>query len=94
MAHAISVRRLFGPAITGITIAMLLAACGGTDLKGAPNVKGLALPDARTQLREAGFGASVTSDAMFGVVIESHYTVCKEHAPNGMLVPLEVSKDC
>jgi hypothetical protein len=60
----------------------------------APNVKGLALPEAKAQLEKAGSAASVKSDAMFGVVIEEKFTVCEEHSPNGKLVPLEVSNQC
>jgi hypothetical protein len=74
--------------------AVLLAACGETDLGGAPNVQGLALDTANVQLERAGFSSSVTDDAMFGVIIESHFTVCEQGAPNGQLVPLEVSKQC
>lgn len=77
-----------------ITVAALVAGCGSEDLKGAPNVKGLVLPDAKAQLEKAGFAASVKTDAVFGVLVESHYTVCKEHSPNGKLVPIEVSKSC
>jgi beta-lactam-binding protein with PASTA domain len=74
--------------------ALGVAACGQEDLKGAPNVKGLALPEAKQQLKRAGFESSVKSDALFGVIVEEHFTVCEEHSPNGKLVPLEVSKQC
>lgn len=77
-----------------ITAAALLAGCGSTDLKGAPDVKGLALPDAKAELKKAGFAASVKTDALFGVIVEERFTVCKEHSPKGHLVPIEVSKSC
>lgn len=76
-------------------LALIVAGCGGTeDLKGAPNVKGLALPSAETVLHKHGYSASVSDDALFGVVIKSHFTVCSEHTPDGHLVPIDVSKDC
>jgi hypothetical protein len=77
-----------------ITATVLLVGCGSEDLKGAPNVKGLVLPEPKVQLKKAGFAASVKTDALFGVLVESHYTVCREHSPNGKLVPIEVSKSC
>lgn len=81
--------------VLALLVATAVTACGGSeDLAGAPNVKGLALPEAKTQLKQAGYAPSVKSDALFGVVVEEHFTVCKEHSPNGKLVPLEVSKSC
>lgn len=81
-------------ALAGATIATIaLAGCGG-GLNGAPDVKGLSLPDAKQQLRQAGYRASVTSDATFGVIIEQNFTVCGESSPDGKLVPLKVSKQC
>ncbi len=77
-----------------LLVCVVLAACGGEDLGGAPDVKGLALPDANAQLEQAGFSSSVTSDAVLGVVIEDNFTVCEQTKPNGKLVPLEVSKQC
>ena len=81
---------------TTATVVMALAAagCGGSDLGGAPNVQGLNLPDANKQLESAGYSSSVTTDAMFGVLVKSNYTVCEQKSPTGQLVPLEVSKQC
>jgi hypothetical protein len=83
-------------ATVGVVIAATssLVACGGTDLRGAPNVKGLALPDAEQQLKQAGYAPSVKTDALFGVIIPEHFSVCDEGSPNGKLVPLTVSKQC
>jgi hypothetical protein len=80
--------------VGALVAALMVAACGSTDLGGAPNVKGLALPEAKQQLKTAGFSTSVKDDSLFGVVIESHFTVCKQGTPNGKLVPLDVSKQC
>lgn len=77
-----------------ILAALVFAGCGGDDLGSAPDVRGLALPEAKRMLKRADFGTSVSDDAMFGVIIESHFTVCDQHSPEGRLVPLEVSKEC
>src|SRR3954469_24229377 len=77
--------------VGALLAALMVAACGSTDLGGAPNVKGLALPEAKQQLKTAGFSTSVKDDSLFGVVIESHFTVCKQGTPNSKLVPLKVS---
>lgn len=76
-----------------MTLTIGLTACGG-GTGGAPDVKGLSLPDANERLKQAGFSSSVTSDALLGVVVEQNYTVCDQSEPNGKLVPLEVSKQC
>jgi hypothetical protein len=73
---------------------MLLGCGGGDDLGSAPDVRGLVLPDAKRVLKRSNYRASVKSDAMFGVIIEEHFTVCDEHSPHGRLVPLDVSKEC
>lgn len=78
-----------------VALALAVAGCGGSeDLKGAPDVKGLALPSAEAVLHKHGYAVSVSDDAMFGVIIKSHFTVCGEHSPDGHLVPIDVSKDC
>jgi hypothetical protein len=78
-----------------VALALTVAGCGGSDdLKGAPDVKGLSLPTAETVLHKHGYAPSVSDDALFGVVIKSHFTVCSEHTPDGHLVPIDVSKDC
>jgi hypothetical protein len=83
-----------GATVLLLALVLALAGCGSEDLKGAPNVKGLSLPSAEAVLHRQGYSASVSDDALFGVVIASHFTVCDEHTPNGHLVPLDVSKDC
>lgn len=73
---------------------LLLSGCGGDDLGGAPEVTGLSLPSANQKLKAAGFNSDVSSDALFGVIVEENYIVCDQSEPAGKLVPLEVSKDC
>lgn len=77
-----------------ISIAVLSACGGSEDIGAAPDVRGLVLPDAEAKLERAGYSASVSDDAMFGVLVPSHYTVCSESSPEGKLVPIDVSKDC
>jgi beta-lactam-binding protein with PASTA domain len=72
----------------------LKLASGGTDLRGAPNVQGLTLDVAEQQLKNHGFGADVHDNALFGVIVASHFTVCDEHSPIGHLVVVDVSKQC
>ena len=72
-----------------------LASCGGSeDLGSAPDVRGLSLPTAEQQLKKSGFSADVSSDGLFGVLVEENWTVCDQSSPKGRLVPLDVSKDC
>lgn len=80
--------------VAGVAATVILAACGGSDHGSAPDVQGLPLPDAKQQLKASGYSAAVSTDAMFGVIVESHFTVCKESAPKGQLVPLKVNKEC
>lgn len=80
-------------------IVLVFAGCGGGGSvpgadQGVPDVRGLALPDAKTKLDGAGFSSSVTSDGAFGVIVEENWTVCDQQEPNGQLVPVEVSKQC
>jgi len=63
------------------------------DLGGAPDVRGLALPDARAELRRAKFRPSVKSEGL-GIVVEENWTVCEQDTPNNRLVPIRVSKEC
>ena len=73
---------------------MAVDGCGSEDLKGAPDVNGLTLDVAKQTLSDAGYTPDVHDDSMFGVIVESHFTVCTEHTPKGTVVPLDVSKSC
>jgi sRNA-binding protein len=58
-----------------------------------PDVVGLTLPKAESALRSAGFKPDVSNtDTMFGIVIKSNYTVCKQDAPRGSIVPILAQK--
>lgn len=74
----------------GAIAALTFGACGEEDLGAAPDVRGLSLPSAEKQLDQAGYSADVQTDATFGVIIESNFTVCDQSSPQGKLVPIEV----
>jgi hypothetical protein len=58
-----------------------------------PNVVGLPLPAAEEALEEAGFKAAPrNTDTTFGIVVPSHYTICKEGTPRGKQVPVLAQK--
>jgi hypothetical protein len=86
---------ILSPVLASVVIGVLvLSGCGSANLDGAPNVKGLSLPSAEKQLQAHGYKASVTTEALFGVIVRSHYTVCSENTPDGKLVPIKVEKQC
>jgi hypothetical protein len=73
---------------------LALTSCGEPDLGNAPDVRGLSLPTANKQLKKANFSSDVTSDGLFGVIVEENWVVCDQASPKGRLVPLEVSREC
>jgi hypothetical protein len=74
-------------------VAFAATGCGEEDLGGAPDVRGLSLPSAEKELKQAGYSPDVQTDAAFGVIVESNFTVCSQEAPKGQLVPIDVSND-
>jgi hypothetical protein len=58
-----------------------------------PNVVGLLLPVAGERLRAAGWTpVPFNTDTLFGIVVPSHYTVCREYAPIGKRVRILAQK--
>jgi cytoskeletal protein RodZ len=58
-----------------------------------PDVTGLTLPTAKKQLSAAGFKADVSNtDTTFGILVPQNYTVCKQSAPRGNIVPILAQK--
>jgi ABC-type glycerol-3-phosphate transport system substrate-binding protein len=58
-----------------------------------PDVVGLTLPEAKNQLKEAGFKADVSNtDTAFGIIVEANYTVCEQDEPRGDVVPILAQK--
>jgi sRNA-binding protein len=48
----------------------------------APNTVGERLPQAREELERAGFEVKAeNTDTSFGIIIESHYTICEQSDP-------------
>jgi hypothetical protein len=79
--------------VTTVVAALGLVACGEPNLAGAPDVRGINLHDANTQLEEAGFSSTIIdNDGVFGVVIEENFVVCDQEDTSGKLVPLKVAK--
>ena len=85
-----------GLAVIVICVAALaVGACGGKSYSSPepPDVVGLALPDAKKTLRDAGFGASVKADdTLFGVIVEENFEVCSESREGEHVVTLHVAK--
>lgn len=77
---------------SALLVTLVLAACGGDDLGNSPDTRGMALPDAERTLRAAGYETTTEDDAMFGVLIPSHFTVCHQEELNANMVKLEVAK--
>lgn len=75
----------------GLLLAVLVG-CGGDDLGSSPDTRGMTLPDAERVLKKAGYSTTVEDDAVFGVLVPSHFTVCKQEELNSNLVKLEVAK--
>lgn len=58
-----------------------------------PDVVGLSLPTAKKQLAAAGFKANVSNtDTTLGILVPENYTVCKQDAPKGDIVPILAQK--
>lgn len=79
-----------GACIAAVTV--VLAACGATKAAG-PDVRGMALPDAKASLDKASIGYSVKADdGLFGVLVEDNWQVCSEAGVNTHMVTLHVKK--
>lgn len=69
-----------------------LTGCGG-GIGEAPDVRGFNLQDANRRLELEGYTSTIVEDdALFGVVVESNFTVCDQDSPKGKTVPLHVAK--
>lgn len=73
-----------------------MIACGGEEGP-APNVVGERLDRAQTAVQDAGLDYEVEEDTLFGVVVESNFTVCDqdpEPGDNTGAVTLTVDRSC
>ena len=58
-----------------------------------PNVVGLRLPEAKVDLQQAGYTVRATNtDTTFGILVPSHYTICKQSPPRGNVVVVLAQK--
>lgn len=77
-----------------VGVALLLGPGSASAQKASPpNVVGMKLPAAEGLLRADGWKPRpFNTDTLFGIIIKSHYTVCKEYPPHGLKVPLLAQK--
>ncbi len=77
----------------GLVASFVVALSGCGEEPVGPDVVGLTLPDAETQLTEAGVAFSThATDAAFGVIVKENFVVCDVEAVNEQTVRLEVAK--
>jgi hypothetical protein len=92
-----NVRRLAQAAAGGLLLA--LSACGPAVPVVMPDVVGLQLDIAKSDIERAGFGGDVEiiGGGMFGVVVESNWVVCEQEPAAGESVAdprLVVEREC
>lgn len=75
-----------------ILAVMAVSACGSAPKPAGPDVTGMNLMDAKKTLKKHNVNVTVHSDALFGVLVEQNFIVCKDVAVNKRMVRLEVSK--
>jgi hypothetical protein len=90
--------------ILGIVLAAMLVGVGGGSLASAspqaaasratpPRVVGMKLPAAEEELERHGWiPRPFNTDTVFGIVIKSHYTICKQYQPIGKKVRILAQK--
>jgi PASTA domain len=61
--------------------------------RGVPSVVGMKLPTAEVTLRAHGYSPRpFNTDTLFGIVVKSHYTVCRQYPPVGNKVRILAQK--
>ena len=84
-------------AVAFSALALLLAGCGTTEPKAVPDVSGQSLDVAEDTLDRAGLRYDAVGGGAFGIVVRSHWTVCKQiPAPGASAssVTLFVARSC
>ena len=67
--------------------------CGGGSKLTAPDVRGMALPDAETTLAAAQVGYSEhAQDGLLGILVKADWVVCKERQLSAHMVQLDAAK--
>lgn len=78
-------------------LSIVVAGCGGREVKAVPRVDGERLDVAKERLDEAGLGSEVIGGGAFGIVVDSHWRVCEQHPRAGRRassVELVVARSC
>ena len=70
-------------AVVFSALALLLAGCGSTEPKAVPDVSGRSLDVAEDTLDRAGLRYDAVGGGAFGIVVRSHWTVCKQNPAPG-----------
>lgn len=67
-----------------VLAAVVVAACGASELKTIPNIKGMSLDFAKARLESAGLEYAYDEDqGAFGILDESNWKVCASDPPIG-----------
>ena len=78
-------------------LSIVVAGCGGGEVKAVPRVDGERLDVAKETLDDAHLGYEVIGGGAFGIVVESHWRVCEQHPKAGRRassVELVVARSC
>ncbi len=87
-------------AVVAVVATAGLAGCGGDKATTMPDVTGKTLDDAKSAIKDAGYGdeVKVGGGGLFGVVVESNWEVCAQNPAAGTTVAgkptLTVARSC
>ena len=73
----------FRVVVVAALLAGLFAGCSGDDRSAVPDVVGRSLDVARRFIENAGYEVEVIGGGLFGVVVESNWTVCSQRPTAG-----------
>jgi hypothetical protein len=82
-------------ALVIVALALTASGCGAspTPTPAGPDVRGMALAEAETTLKNAGIAYSEHAlDGLFGIVVKQNWVVCDEHSVNERMVRLDAAK--
>ncbi|HEY4347435.1 MAG TPA: PASTA domain-containing protein [Gaiellaceae bacterium] len=84
-------------ALVAAALALSCVACGSTDPHRAPDLVGERLDLAEETLDAVGLRYRTVGGGLFGIVVRSHWSVCRQSPSPGVLtrsVTLFVDRDC
>lgn len=99
-ARVLIVIRRFGVFLASAVTVVSLEGCSGNEPITMPDLVGKKLDAAKTDVQEAGFEEDVEVDGggMFGIVVESNWTVCSQEPESGKAITdaprLTVDRSC